>query len=124
VLRNIGPSFSGFLFAILLVGCASDRQFRSAEPVQPPRFLELQEEQSIATVHFPAGLYSLDSIDDTGSYYRMTRQLVKHSFAGPLPQTGGIFVGKSNRKLRGYIVWAGGLTKIGSLSPNAIRFRN
>jgi len=125
VLRRFLSPFISFLCALLLPSCASDRHFRAARAGDPsPRFIELQEEQSISTIHFLPGLYSLDSVDDTGYYYRAPRPLRQHSFAGSLPQEGGIFVDKTNQKVRGYIVWAAGLTKIGNLSHARYRFRD
>jgi hypothetical protein len=125
--RLIRFVFLYFAGATLLISCAGNRHLRYAnegEPSSVPRYLELAEEQSISTVHFPAGLYSLDLVDDDGYYYRARGQVVKHSFAGPAPQDAGIFVSKQNRRMRGYIVWAGGRTKIGNLSHARITFRD
>jgi hypothetical protein len=116
----------GFAFlALVLTSCAGHKQFRSTfENGSAPRYLELAEERSIATFHFPAGLYSLDLADDDGYYYRALRRVVKHSFAGPTTQNAGIFVSKWNGKVRGYVVWAGGRTKIGNLSHARISYRD
>ncbi len=110
---------------MLLISCASNRQFRTAlDDPGAPRSIELREEATIATVHFPSGLYSLAAGDHGGYYYRAPRSLMKHSFAGSVPHDGGIFLRKGNRKkLRGYIVWAGGVTKIGNLSGAPYAFR-
>ena len=89
-----------------------------------PQTIDLQEEQSIATFHFPRGRYSLQSEDNAGFYYRAPRQLIKHSFAGFAQYDGGLFVPKRDRNaLRGYVIWAGGLTKIGNLSRAHYAFR-
>ena len=89
-----------------------------------PRYVELNEEQSIATVHFPRGLYALEAEDDGGYYYRSARPLTKHAFAGLQPYDGGIYVRKAKRALRGYVVWAGGRTKIGNLTRAGVEFRD
>ena len=115
------------LSAVLSTSCVSNRHLHSAREGNPPpvpHYLELADEQSISTLHFPAGLYSLDSIDDDGYYYRALNRVVKHSFAGPAPQNAGIFVSKTNRKICGYLIWAGGRTKIGNLSHARISFRD
>ncbi|MDQ2919716.1 MAG: hypothetical protein M3R10_07560 [Verrucomicrobiota bacterium] len=113
------------LIALLLTSCAGNRRFRSSnEHEAVPRYLELSDEQSIATYHFPAGIYSLDSVDDDGYYYRALTRVVKHSFAGPTTQNAGIFVSKRNRRVRGYVIWAGGRTKIGNLSRARISYRD
>lgn len=115
------------LVAGLLAGCARDRPLRTihaAESVPVPRYIELEREQSIATVHFPPGLYSLDSADHTGYYYRGPRRLRRNSAAGAVTEEGGLFLSGSNRRLRGYIVWAGGRTKLGNLSKAPHSFRD
>ena len=89
-----------------------------------PQFIELHEEPSIATFHFPRGLYALEAEDNGGYYYRAPQHLAKHAFAGAMPYDGGIYVRKGPRKkLRGYVVWAGGRTKIGNLTQASYRFR-
>lgn len=114
------------LAAAFLSGCVSSRHLRyveANEPTRVPRYIELAEEQSVATVHFPPGLYSLDLEDDRGYYYRAPRSVVKHSFAGFDRYEGGIFVAKKSRRVRGYLVWAGGRTHIGNLSRAKLSFR-
>ncbi|MDQ6940588.1 MAG: hypothetical protein M3119_10585, partial [Verrucomicrobiota bacterium] len=107
--------FIRFTFiALALTSCAGNRHFRPTNQSESvPRYLELVDEQSIATFHFPVGYYSLDSVEDDGYYYRALGRVVKHSFAGPTTQNAGIFVGKRKREVRGYIVWGGARTKIG-----------
>lgn len=111
--------------AVVLAGCAGHKSFRSAfENGSVPRYLELAEGRSIATFHFPAGLYAFELADKDGYYYRALKRVVNHSFAGPITQNAGIFVSKSNGKVRGYVVWAGGRTRIGNLSRAPIRYRD
>ena len=111
-----------FVLVFLLVSCASETQRATRAVV--PRFVELQREQSIATIHFPVGDYSLADEDSAGYFYRSPRKVIKHAFAGFQRYEGGIFVSKNKNLLRGYIIWAGGRTQIGSISPNAAQFRN
>lgn len=111
--------------ALLLTSCASSGTPQAAGAVSALQSVELHEEQSIATFHFPRGLYSLDSEDSTGYYYRATHQIMKHSFAGFAQYEGGIFVAKGTRtKVCGYIIWAGGRTKIGDLTRAHYTFRD
>lgn len=111
----------------LLTSCASDRNYRTLPPGEgpnAPRSIELREEPSISTFHFPRGTYALEAVDDLGYYYRAPRQVMKHAFAGSMPYDGGIYVRKSDQtRLRGYVVWAGGRTKIGNLSRADYEFR-
>lgn len=110
-----------FVVAFLLPGCAS----RRASYATPPRFIELSSKPSAATLHFPRGLYSLDHEDRTGYYYRAPRKITQHSFGGSVQHDGGLFVRKSARQtLRGYVVWAGGLTKVGNFSRTDYKFRD
>lgn len=103
------------------VACAT----RAARPLTaPPMYLELRSSPAVATVHFPPGVYVLESSEPEGFFYRAPRQLSKHSFGGAQPYNGGVFVSRRDpRKLRGYIVWAGGRTKIGDLSNEPHSFR-
>ncbi|HMJ06347.1 MAG TPA: hypothetical protein VK474_08860 [Chthoniobacterales bacterium] len=88
-----------------------------------PHYADLLEERSIATFHFPRGLYTLEAEDNGGYYYRAPRQLTKHAFSGLQPYDGGIYVRKAKRQqFRGYVVWAGGRTKIGNLTRARIDF--
>jgi hypothetical protein len=102
------------LFALLLSACAAPRQAMNPD-APPPRGLELQEERRIATMHFHPGLYSLDSSDRTGYYYRAPEGVIEHGFAGSQRREGGIFLARTTSKLRGYVVWAGERRKIGSV---------
>lgn len=128
IIATSGPSSCSFLslrssllaasLSALLTACVTHRPAFIAG-----RSLELRSTPAVATMHFPQGVYTLDSTDATGFYYRAPRAIIKHSFAGPQPYSGGIFVSASYpHKLRGYVVWAGGLTKIGDLSREPHRF--
>ena len=119
--------FIALCFATVpLVSFATDpvRFLENGEATSVPRYLELASEQSISTIHFPAGLYSLDQVEEDGYYYRALHRVVRHSFAGFDQEKGGIFVSESSRQMCGYIVWAGGRTKIGDLSRAPISFRD
>lgn len=112
--------FAGFA---LFSSCVSTPSAATALAV--PRFIELQDEPAISTFHFPRGFYSLDSEDRAGYYYRAPRSLIKHSFAGFAKYDGGIFVPKRQRtRIRGYLIWAGGRTKIGDLANARYVFRD
>lgn len=113
--------------ALFLNGCGGmDRR----HPVNPsatsrvPRFIELLSNTSAGTIHFPRGLYALESEDQHGYYYRAPVKLYQRSFSGREPRDGGIFVSKQNqRKLRGYVVMPGGITHVGNLSGANYQFR-
>jgi hypothetical protein len=113
--------------AVFLGGCGgTDRR----QPVNPAatatvaRFIALLSETSAGTIHFPRGLYSLESEDHHGYYYRAPVKLYQRSFGGREPRDGGIFVSKQNqRKLRGYVVMPGGVTHVGNLSGANYQFR-
>jgi hypothetical protein len=108
--------------SVLLASCATHR---APPPGPPPQYLELFSSPAVATVHVPRGLYVLSSSDSSGFYYSAPQGVTKHSFAGPQPYDGGVFVSRRNRhKLRGYIIWAAGRTKIGDLSGRPYRFRD
>jgi hypothetical protein len=106
--------------AVFVCGCGgTDRR----QPVNPAatatvaRFIALLSNTSAGTIHFPRGLYSLESEDHHGYYYRAPVKLYQRSFGGREPRDGGIFVSKQNqRKLRGYVVMPGGVTHVGNLS--------
>lgn len=112
-------SLLGVAFA--LIGCATHPQLSAA----PGTYLELASSPAVSTVHFPRGTYILESSDNTGFYYRAPQSLVKHSFAGPQQYDGGLFVTRREpARLRGYIIWAGGRTKIGDLTRQPHTFRD
>ena len=75
-------------------------------------------------MHFPRGLYSLETEDQNGYYYRAPAKVYQHSFGRSFGKEGGVFVSKRNpRKLRGYVMMAGGLTHVGNLSGADYQFR-
>ena len=99
-------------------------------PVNPaattaPGFVELLADTSAGTIHFPRGLYVLDTEDHNGYYYRAPQKVYQRAFAGRYPRDGGIFVSKRNqRKLRGYVIMPGGVTHVGNLSGSDYQFRD
>jgi hypothetical protein len=110
------------LAVFALCSCATRPQFSRTAP---GAYLELDSSPAVATVHFPRGTYVLESSDSTGFYYRAPRSLVKHSFAGPQPYDGGVFVTRRQPpRVRGYIIWAAGLTKIGDLTRQPHTFHD
>ena len=117
----------GLITALLLTGCGGTDRRRSVDPAtttSSPPFVELRSKTSAGTLHFPAGLYALDSEDAKGYYYRAPRKVYLRSFSGRLPYDGGIFVSKRNqRKLRGYVIMPSGLTHVGNLSRADYEFR-
>jgi hypothetical protein len=107
-------------FYLLLFSCAGSRHYHPIPAEGPPaiaRYLELRSEVSVATMHFPAGTYSLVAEDDRGYYYRAPRKVAEHSAGAPIWHDGGIYVNKRDpRRLRGYVYWGGKLTHVGNLS--------
>ena len=118
---------TGLVVGLLLTSCGGSHHFHStnaAETTSTPPYLELRSEHSVGTLHFPRGIYVLEAVDDRGYYYRGPRRIVQHSFSGNLSHNGGIFVAKRDqRKLRGYVVLASGLTHVGNLSRTDYEFR-
>ena len=87
--------------------------------------MELLKEKQVATLHFPAGVYSFYAVDDIGTYYRAPRPVIQRTGGGSVPRNGGIFVSRRDRnKLRGYIFYAGALTHVGNLSRVPHQFRD
>jgi hypothetical protein len=112
--------------ALFLGGCGGADRRHSLNPAATTaaRYVELLSETSAGTIHFPRGLYSLESEDHHGYYYRAPGKVYQRSFSGRLPHDGGIFVSKQNqRKLRGYVVMPGGVTHVGNLSGANYQFR-
>jgi hypothetical protein len=113
--------------ALFLDGCGgTDRRhpLNPAATATVARFIALLSDTSAGTIHFPRGLYSLESEDRHGYYYRAPVKLYQRSFGGREPHDGGIFVSKQNqRKLRGYVVMPGGVTHVGNLSGANYQFR-
>jgi hypothetical protein len=112
--------------ATLCSGCGgTDRRhsINSAATITAP-YLELRTDTSAGTLHFPRGVYVLDSEDGRGYYYRAPRKVFQRSFSGGTPYQGGIFVSKRDpRNLRGYVIMPGGLTHVGNLSSANYQFR-
>jgi hypothetical protein len=111
---------------LFLAGCGGADRRHSVNPAATTaaRYVELLSETSAGTIHFPRGLYSLESEDHHGYYYRAPGKVYQRSFSGRLPHDGGIFVSKQNqRKLRGYVVMPAGVTHVGNLSGANYQFR-
>ena len=111
---------------LLLASCGGTDRRQSVNPAATTAapYLELRSDTSTGTLHFPRGLYTLDSEDTHGYYYRAPRKLFQRSFSGGLPYDGGIFVSKRNqRQLRGYVIMPSGLTHVGNLSRSNHQFR-
>jgi hypothetical protein len=118
--------YACLMTAVLLTGCGGTDRRHSINPARTSAapYLELYAETSAGTLHFPRGLYALDSEDQNGFYYRAPRRIYQRSFSGGLPHDGGIFVSKRNRKkLRGYVIMPGGLAHVGNLSGADYEFR-
>jgi len=111
--------------ALLFASCGgTDRRQPVTSSTSAPPFIELLSNTSAGTIHFPRGLYSLETQDQNGYYYRAPGKVYQHSFGGSYGHDGGIFVSKRDqRKLRGYVMMAGGLTHVGNLSGANYQFR-
>lgn len=127
------PQRLNLFFAFLLVtfhlsflGCAGSSHPQLISPSEGPPtrgYLELEREKQIATLHFPAGVYTLAAVDKIGYYYRAPRTVGEHIGGGSVRRDGGIFVSKRNpQKLRGYVFRAGTITLVGNLSGVRHRF--
>ena len=114
--------------AFLLSSCAGSSHPRAITPSEGPssaRYLEIYSELHAATLHFPAGVYTLNAVDKIGYYYRAPRKIAEHFGGGSFCREGGIFVSKRNpQKLRGYVFRAGTITHVGNFSRAKHRFRN
>src|ERR1700737_1577439 len=85
--------------AVLLSGCAGGRHLHpipAEGPSPAPRYLELYSEVRVATLHFPAGVYTLNAVDKIGYYYSGPRKIGEHLGASSVWLSGGIFVSKRN----------------------------
>ena len=106
--------------AFLLSSCAGSSHPRLVIPSEgpiSPRYLEIYSEPHAATLHFPAGVYTLNAADKIGYYYRAPRKIAEHFGGGSLWREGGIFVSKRDpQKLRGYVYRAGTITQVGNFS--------
>jgi hypothetical protein len=118
---------SACFILLFLMSCGGTDRRQRVNPAgsrNSPPFIELRSDISAGTIHFPRGLYSLDSADPNGYYYRAPGKVYQRSFSGRLGRDGGIFVSKRNqRKLRGYIIMPSGLTHVGNLSGADYQFR-
>src|SRR4051794_13467064 len=117
----------GVLICLVGIGCAGSRHYHSIPgegPPGTPRYLDIEKEVSVATMHFPAGEYSLSAEDDAGYYYAAPRKIMRHDASGSRPHTGGVYVNKRDpKKLRGYVYWAGARTHLGNFSRVKHEFR-
>ena len=106
----------------LLSACAGSSHPQLISPSEGPpsrRYIELFHEKQIATLHFPAGVYTLNAADKIGYYYRAPRK-IREGYAW---RDGGIFVSKRDpQKLRGYVYRAGAITHVGNRSRVGYRF--
>src|SRR5437016_13671006 len=113
--------------AFFLSSCAGSSHTRLVTPsegISTPRYLEIYSELHAATLHFPAGVYTLNAADKIGYYYRAPRKIAEHTGGGSFWREGGIFVSKRNpQKLRGYVYRAGTITHVGNFSRAQRRFR-
>jgi hypothetical protein len=104
----------------LLCGCAGSSHPRLVAPSEgpvAPRYLQLYSGKQIATLHFPAGVYTLNAVDKIGYYYRAPRKIAERFGSGSVWLNGGIFVSKRDpQKLRGYVWRAGAITHVGNFS--------
>jgi hypothetical protein len=124
--RIVLPTAFLALLAIGFSSCGGSDRRHSVNPAATTaaRFVELHADTSAGTIHFPRGLYSLDSEDGNGYYYRAPGKVYQRSFSGRYPLDGGIFVSKRNqKKLRGYVIMPGGITHVGNLSGSDYQFR-
>src|SRR2546430_6298261 len=103
--------------AFLLSSCAGSSHPRLVTPSEGPisrRYLEIYSELHAATLHFPAGVYTLNAVDKIGYYYRAPRKIAEHAGGGSLWRAGGIFVSRLNpQRLRGYVCRDGTITYLG-----------
>lgn len=105
-----------------LLGCAGSPHPQLISPSEGPptrRYIQLDAEKQIATLHFPAGIYTLSAADKIGYYYRAPRKIRE----GMVGRDGGIFVSRRDpHKLRGYVYRAGTITHVGNLSRARYHF--
>ena len=113
--------------AFLLPSCAGSSHPRLVTPSEgpiSPRYLEIYSEPHAATLHFPAGVYTLNAVDKIGYYYRAPRKVAERIGSGSLWREGGISVSKRDpQKLRGYVYRAGAITHVGNFSGVKHAFR-
>ena len=125
-MRSLHRALPIALVALLFAGCGGTDRRRPVTPsaTTAPPFIELRSNASASTIHFPRGLYRLESEDQHGYYYRAPGKVYQHSFGRGYGHEGGIFVSKRDqRKLRGYVIMAAGLTHVGNLSGADYQYR-
>jgi hypothetical protein len=109
-------------FSFLLFACAGSPHPQLISPSEGPttrRYIQLDAEKQIATLHFPSGIYSLNAADKIGYYYRAPRKIRE----GGMWLDGGIFVSKKDpQKLRGYVYRLGTVTHVGNFSHARYHF--
>jgi hypothetical protein len=113
--------------SFVIAACAGSPHPPAEAPgsVNAPSAIELQAEARVASVHFPAGVYTLSAADRIGYYYRSSRGVIQGSGPGRVVRIGGIFVSKRDQtKLRGYVYFGGSVTHVGNLSRARYEFRN
>ena len=112
--------------ALVLGGCGG-RNYHpipAEGPPPTPRYLQIQRGAHVATLHFPAGTYSLQAADDDGYYYAAPAKIAEHTSIGSHLREGGIYVNTRNPdRLRGYVIWGGVRTHVGNLSRVKHEFR-
>lgn len=120
-------SFVVSLLALTFASCAGGRGYHpipAEGPPPTPRYLQIEREVQVATLHFPVGVYSLKAEDDVGYYYAAPRKIAEHTAIGSQFRDGGIYVNKRDpSRLRGYVYLAGALTHVGNLSKVKHEFR-
>ena len=122
--RHPWPTLSLVLVALLFNSCGGRQAVSASTANRAPAAIELRSEVRAATIHFPRGLYQLESEDNHGYYYRAPAKVHERGFGSGIGHDGGIFVSKKNQqKLRGYVVMPGGVTLVGNLSHADFSFR-
>src|SRR5205807_10246985 len=79
--------------AFLLPSCAGSSHPRLVTPSEgpiSPRYLEIYSEPHAATLHFPAGVYTLNAADKIGYYYRAPGKIAEQFGCGSLWRDGGV----------------------------------
>jgi len=121
-LLNFFVAFILLPLSFILSSCAGSPHPQLISPSEGPpsrRAVELFQEKQIATLHFPAGIYTLSAVDKIGYYYRAPRKIRE----GGAWLDGGIFVSKRDpQKLRGYVYRVGTVTHVGNFSRARYRF--
>jgi len=121
-IRRLAALLSLVTCHLSLLGCAGSPHPQLISPSEGPpnrRSIEVFQEKQIATLHFPAGIYTLSAVDKIGYYYRAPRKIRE----GGAWRDGGIFVSKRDpQKLRGYVYRLGTITHVGNFSHARYQF--